>query len=217
MKKLLFSMTLLCLVSAAGFAQSENVSNDKMKNGSFEIISKTPRGSSSYLLKCIRTGWDFGRNPVISVPKYWTPGGVAGRIALRVIDKNKPGEEQNVQHGNKSIRLEGNGNFYCSNEFFPGTYRLSVWAKGKGQVVLFCHSGYRPVVRGQKAHPSQRKILLRIKNPGPEWKEFHVTMPMGHVTPPCDYNDILIAINNADPIYLDNITLIPAAEKEDKK
>ena len=53
MKKLLFSMTLLCFVSAAGFAQSENVSNDKMKNGSFEIISKTPRGSSSYLLKCI--------------------------------------------------------------------------------------------------------------------------------------------------------------------
>ena len=94
MKKLLFSMTLLCLVSAAGFAQSENVSNDKMKNGSFEIISKTPRGSSSYLLKCIRTGWDFGRNPVISMPKYWTPGGVAGRIALRVIDKNKPGKNR---------------------------------------------------------------------------------------------------------------------------
>ena len=191
-------------------------SADIMKNGSFEEIVKTPKGSSRYLLDCIRKGWDFGKNPVVSVPRYWTPGGVTDRISFRIIDKNKPGEEKNVRHGNKSICVAGTGNFYCYNEFYPGNYRLSVWVKGKGKIAIICLSGYRPVVRGQRARPSQRKVLLRIKAE-PEWKEYTVSMPMGYVNPPCDYNDILIAVNDADPVYLDHITLKPVKEEVGKR
>lgn len=214
MNKIYCSAAVLLFSVMTAFTAENN--NDKMKNGSFEIISKTPKGSSQYLLKRIRAGWDFGRNPVISMPKHWTPGGVTGRIQLRVIDKNKPGEEKNVQHGNKSLRLEGDGNFYCSNQFYPGTYRLSVWAKGNGRITVICHSGYRAAVRGEKPRPGKRKVLLRIKAT-PEWKEYQITMPMGHTVPPCDYNDILIAIDKAAPVYLDNITLIPIEKAEDKQ
>ncbi|OQA87211.1 MAG: hypothetical protein BWY31_00923 [Lentisphaerae bacterium ADurb.Bin242] len=179
-----------------------------LENGSFENSRKLIKSSSQYLLDRVRKGWDVGKGPVAELPTGWTLAGVTGSVSMRFVDKNAKGEELNVIDGSRALKLTGSGSFYCASKLQPGEYVLKIHVKGKGEVVVHGFFCYNWVSRTQPSpNKTQSAVLLRAKG-GSEWKEWYATVKLGvNVKQPCDFCTICISVTDADPIYLDNVSI----------
>lgn len=200
-KTTLVCCALLCGAGLLSGAEEQSI----LKNGDFEQINEVTKGTTPSIMKKVQAGWDFTPGPIAILPANWSPN--TGKAKVRVIDtKETTDQKANVHSGTRSLYLENQKMAHLYNgatKIKPGKYKVSVWLKGEGHVIL----GYYNYSSTNR-HLGSGDCKIRVK-PTTEWKEYSAVTEIGKEKPGIGYSFLSI-IATRSKLYIDDIKVIPA-------
>ena len=205
MKKLFAE--ILCAAAICSVSAGESL----LQNGGFEEITQYAKGTTKWLLRQIKGGWDVDSGPLAELPKFWMPNGGKGKIRVITVGENDENKE-NVHSGKHAISFESRGGQFMNTapNFKPGKYEIKFWAKGNA-ILAFANYNYgeNPSTgRINKFLYSMTLWSVMVDTQG-EWKEYSKIVEIGTDKP--EIRGCAFAIyGKTGSCYLDDVSLTPA-------
>jgi len=202
----LFALSASVLVAV----ESENL----VKNGGFEEISKIPKASSKYYMAKIKNDkCDFGIGPIMTLPMHHTVGSGSIKLVVNVSTDEEVNPE--VKEGQRSISLEavGEGGHLQigADTLIPGKYNLSFYYKGSGTISV-CTYCYGIDEATSKAKFLQTLVFLTIGGKDKfQYYEKVFELPNQKVNGIATFN-LAFSINNNSQMTLDGLSLVKIKE-----
>ena len=195
---MLASLLALCAAGSV-CAQGENL----IKFGDFENL---PPSNEAKIKQFQAKGIDINRDPVVLIPGWFSTKVKSPKVTLIEAEGT-----DDVKSGRNGLKVEAaNAHLYTSQAFQPGTYEFSFFCKGKGKVFIYA---YLYDQKGKYLGTASTGFNI---SPVDSWKKYAKTVKIGFGKENVAKVRLAFACVKAE-VTLDDISLIPVKETEEKK